>query len=427
MPPDSDRYRRLRRVTYTLGVFAFVLAFFHRVAPGALASDLREAFGASATALGFMAALYFYPYAAMQLPSGVLADTIGPRRLFSAGLLVAGVGSVLFGLAPDVGWLLAGRGLVGFGVAVAFISVLKLIAAWYREEEFGTWVGVLMMAGNLGGVLAAAPLAWVIRVVSWREVFVAVGVLSALLAAAIWAWVRDTPREAGLAPVSPLPAAKAPAGAATARVTLRVALGRVAANRDTWPVFCVHLCLIGSYLTFAGLWAVPYMTDGFALARADATLHVTLAILAFAAGSVTVGAWSDRMKRRLPLLRGLSVVFLLCWLPWVLGWNPGGAGLYLVFALMGAGISGASLAWALAKELNPPELAGTSTSLVNTAGFLGTALFQPLVGWVIDRGGANTLEDYRRGAVVLAGIAAAGVVAAFLVRETGCRNAFTSR
>lgn len=419
MPPDPDRYRRLRRVTYTLGVFAFVLAFFHRVAPGALAADLRSAFGASATALGFMAALYFYPYAAMQLPSGMLADTIGPRRLFSAGLLVAGVGSILFGYAPDVTWLLAGRGLVGLGVAVAFISVLKLIAAWYREDEFGTWVGVLMMAGNLGGVLAAAPLAWAIRVVSWRDLFAAVGVLSLLLAAAIWAWVRDTPREAGLAPVVAEPP--------PSRVTLRVALGRVAANRDTWPVFCVHLCLIGSYLTFAGLWAVPYMTDGFGLSRADATLHVTIAILAFAAGSVSVGTWSDRMKRRLPLLRGLSVLFLLCWVPWVMGWNPGGLGLYVLFALMGAGISGASLAWALGKELNPPELAGTSTSLVNTGGFLGTALFQPLVGWVIDRGGANGLEDYRRGAMVLAGLAVAGVVAAFMVRETNCRSAYVER
>ena len=419
MPPDPDRYRRLRRVTYTLGVFAFVLAFFHRVAPGALAGDLRSTFDASATALGFMAALYFYPYAAMQLPSGMLADTIGPRRLFSAGLLVAGVGSIVFGYAPDVTWLLVGRGLVGLGVAVAFISVLKLIAAWYREDEFGTWVGVLMMAGNLGGVLAAAPLAWVIRVVSWRDVFAAVGVLSVLLAAAIWAWVRDTPREAGLAPVVAEPP--------SARVTLRVALGRVAANRDTWPVFCVHLCLIGSYLTFAGLWAVPYMTDGFGLSRADATLHVTIAILAFAAGSVSVGTWSDRMKRRLPLLRGLSVLFLLCWAPWVMGWNPGGLGLYMLFALMGAGISGASLAWALGKELNPPELAGTSTSLVNTGGFLGTALFQPLVGWVIDRGGANGLEDYRRGAMVLAGLAVAGVVAAFMVRETNCRSAYVER
>ncbi len=420
MPPDQARYRKLRRIAYSLGACAFVIAFFHRVAPGAIAADLRDAFGASATMLGFIAALYFYPYAAMQLPSGLLADTVGPRKLFAGGLLVAGAGSLLFAYAPSVGWLLAGRGLVGLGVAVAFVSVLKLIASWYREQEFGTWVGMLMLAGNLGGVLAASPLAWVTRYVSWRDVFAVVGVLSVVLALAIWLWVRDDPRDAGLDPPSPAAAALAPGK----RASLWTALAQVAGNADTWPVFIVHLCLIGSYLTFFGLWAVPYMTDGLGMSRVEATLHITVAILTFAVASGTVGTVSDRMRRRLPLLRGLSVLFVACWLPWVMGWSMPGYASYAAFALMGIGISGASLAWALAKELNPPSLSGTATSLVNTAGFLGTALFQPLVGWMIDRGGGGTIDDYRRGAAVLAAIAVVGLVAAFRVRETGCRNAW---
>ncbi|MEW6691056.1 MAG: MFS transporter, partial [Pseudomonadota bacterium] len=98
MRQDSSppRYNRLRWTAYGLGTAAFVLAFFHRVAPGAVAADLREAYSASATMLGFIAALYFYPYAAMQLPSGVLADSAGPRKLFTAGSIVAGAGSLLF-------------------------------------------------------------------------------------------------------------------------------------------------------------------------------------------------------------------------------------------------------------------------------------------------------------------------------------------
>ena len=182
---------------------AFVLAFFHRIAPGAIAADLRESFGASATMLGFIAAFYFYPYAAMQLPSGLLADSIGPRRLFTAGSLVAGLGSLVFAYAPDVAWLLAGRALVGLGVAVAFVSVLKLIASWFSEREFGTWVGVLQMLGNLGGVLGAWPLAAAMEYVSWRSVFAATGIFSILLAAGIWFGVRDSPRDAGLEPVHP--------------------------------------------------------------------------------------------------------------------------------------------------------------------------------------------------------------------------------
>ncbi len=412
MEPDQQRTRRQRNVAFSLGAAAFVLAFFHRVAPGAISADLRHTYSASATLLGFIAAMYFYPYALMQLPSGMMADSVGPRRLCFGGLVVAGAGSILFGYAPDAFWLLIGRGLVGLGVAVAFVSVLKLIANWFGEHEFGTWVGMLMLLGNLGGTLATAPLAWVTQTLSWRHVFGGIGGLSLLLAVCIWLWVRDSPQVHTAVAVPP-------------RGSWRKGFLRVARNSDTWPVFFIHFSLIGCYLAFAGLWAVPYLTGGMGLTLADATLHITAMILAFALASFGVGAISDRMRRRLPLLRWLSVMYVGSWLPWVMGWHMPAWASYAVFIAMGVGIGGASLSWALAKELTPPELSGTATSFVNMGGFIGAALFQPLTGWVLDRSGAAlALDDYRRAATLLALISLVGLVVAFRIRETGCRNAW---
>jgi len=396
-----------------------MLAFFHRVAPGAIAADLRASFDASAVALGFVAAFYFYPYAAMQLPSGVLADSIGPRRLFTAGSLVAGAGSLFFAFAPGLGWLLAGRLLVGLGVAVAFISVLKLIASWYSEREFGTWVGVLQLLGNLGAVFAAWPLAWAVEYVSWRTVFAAAGAVSLALAVAIWMGVRDSPREAGL----PSPHGEHDFAPRRGQGRWFAGLAEVAASRRTWMAFAMHFGVVGSYLTFSGLWAVPFLTDALGHSRRDATLHVTVAILGFGFGSLAVGAASDRMGRRRPLLRALALVYVACWTPWVLGWRlPYGASL-AAFALMGIGISGVLLAWAIAKEINPPQLSGTATSLVNTGGFLGTALLQPAVGLILDLSAAlPPAEGYRRAALLLVLVAAAGAAAAFRLPETHARN-----
>lgn len=362
----------------------------------------------------------------MQLPSGVLADTVGPRRLFTAGSVVAGAGSILFALAPGVGMLLAGRALVGFGVAVAFISVLKLIASWFREREFGTYLGLLMFVGNLGGMLAAYPLAWVTQFVSWRQVFVAAGVISLVLALATWTWVRDDPRHAGLEP---------PDGSSASRSAARAdaqwwdGLALVARNPQTWACFVVHLGVVGSFLAFSGLWAVPFLGEGLGMSRAFATAHATLMIFGFALGSLFIGTASDRMGRRLPLLHASLVLYLLCWLPWLAGWHPPLAISFAVFFCMGLGMGGMALTWACAKELNPPAFAATAASLVNTGGFLGTALFQPLVGWVIDRsaGGAHaarSLDDYRMGLAVLAAFALLGVGAAFFTRETRCRNVY---
>jgi MFS family permease len=85
---------------------------------------LQQAFSASGAALGGLAATYFYVYTLMQIPTGVLADTLGPRRIVALGGVIAGIGSLLFGLADTLAAASAGRLLVGLGVSVTFISLL---------------------------------------------------------------------------------------------------------------------------------------------------------------------------------------------------------------------------------------------------------------------------------------------------------------
>jgi sugar phosphate permease len=175
-----------------------MLAFFHRVAPAAIASDLQQAFSASAAALGGLAATYFYVYTVMQIPTGILADTLGPRRIVTLGGVIAAIGSVLFGYAATMTEASLGRMLIGLGVSVAFIALLKLNAAWFHDRHFGTVVGLTLVLGNVGSVLAAAPLAWVLQFTSWRSVFIVLGGVSFVLAVLTWLFVRDHPGEAGL-------------------------------------------------------------------------------------------------------------------------------------------------------------------------------------------------------------------------------------
>ena len=403
---------------------AFVLAFFHRLAPGAIAGELRHAFATSSASLGLLAATYFYVYFAMQVPSGILADTLGPRKLFTAGALVAGAGSILFGLAPDLGPALFGRFLVGLGVSVAFISVLKLNAAWFPERRFATMTGLLMFIGNMGGLLSAVPLAWVAAQGAWRSVFVAAGGLSVMLALLTWLFLRDNPRQLGLPSMQQL---EGKPEHAPVHENWRAALATVLANRRTWPGFGMQLGLAGSYLSWGGLWAIPYLREVHGMPRELAAWHVSLMILGLAFGSLAVGAFSDRLGRRTPVMRALGFVYVLCWLPWLWGGDlplPISLG---VFALTGASFSCITLVWACAKEVNPPAYSGMSTSVVNTGGFLGPALLQPLVGLALDlssRGAAHALGDWRLGLAVLFAFALFGWLSTFLITETHCRNIY---
>ena len=412
-PAILSRMRRLRWTAFVLVSGAYVLSFFHRIAPAAIAGELRAAFAASGAELGAIAAAYFWAYTVMQVPTGVLVDAVGPRRVVALGGVVAGAGAIVFGLAGPLRAAVAGRALVGLGVSVTFVALLKLVTAWFREREFATVSGLVMFMGNLGAMASAAPLAWVVGLVSWRTVFVAVGLSSLAGAALTWLLVRDGPGEAGLPSMRELDGRPPHAPHAGGWLA---GLRTVAGNRATWPGFFLNLGLAGSYLSFAGLWAVPYLTDVQGMSRARATAHTTVMLVAFALSSLATGRLSDRMGRRKPLTLGLGAGFVLSWLPWLAGGRPPLWASLALFAAMGACATAFTLSWASVKEVNPPALSGTAMAVVNTGVFLGPTVYQPLVGWVLDRHG------FRAGLLVLWGFALAGLAAALLLRETRCRN-----
>ncbi|MBU0592747.1 MAG: MFS transporter [Gammaproteobacteria bacterium] len=419
--------RRFRWIAFTLLILAYVLAFFHRMAPAAIAGELQLAFNASGAALGVLAASYFYIYTLMQIPTGVLVDTLGVRKIATLGGLVGGAGSMLFAYADTLGEASLGRLLVGLGVSVMFISIMKLNAVWFHDRHFGTVGGLTILLGNLGSVLAAAPLVWALNFTSWRSIFAVLGVISIVLGVLTWSLVRNHPGDAGFPSMRELDGELPHAFHSGHWYD---GLVKVVKNRATWPGFWPNFGIGGTLFTFAGLWAVPFLHDVYGMSRALAAGHTSLLLAGFALGALLTGVISDRIGRRRPVMVAGIVLYLLCWLPWLgLLQLPLVASLGLFF-LMGLGASGFTLAWAVTKEVNPPALSGMATSVVNTGSFLGAGLLQPLVGWVMDLGWDGQIsegvrayagENYRIGLLLLFLCALLGLLGALRSRETFCR------
>ncbi len=204
-PCKNLHYSTHRWLIWGILALAFLIVYFHRVAPTFIFDLLMVDFRVEeAAVLGGIAAMYFYVYVFMQIPSGLLADFWGPRRTITAGMLLAGAGSLLFGFAPTLFYLFLGRFMVGLGVSVVFVSILKAQATWFKPAEFSTVTGMTIFAGNLGALISTTPLASVIDQFGWRETFYFVGFLSILVAFICWGIVRDRPGNSSKSETTPL-------------------------------------------------------------------------------------------------------------------------------------------------------------------------------------------------------------------------------
>ena len=427
-PCASTRFARAAWSIYAILMASYLLVFFHRMAPAVVSADLMRDFSATGAALGSLAATYFYLYTVMQIPAGVLADTVGTRLAVTLGNVVSGLGSILFGLAATFGTAFAGRALVGLGVSVVFVGLMKNNSLWFRERDYGFISGLTILLGNVGAILAAGPLAGVLTIWSWRAVFLTLGMLALGLAALTWLEVRNKPEELGFPSIRELDGKTRHAD--REQHWWRDLLGVLATHR-AWPGFWVNLGMPGGLLAFLGLWAIPFLRDVHGLERSTAALYTSIGLAGFAGGALCCGWISDRLGRRKPPLIAGTLLYGLAWLEiGYLQWLPGVTGM-IWFAVLGFSAGAFVLTFAGAKEVVAPALAGMAVALVNTGAFLGAALLQPLLGWVMDSTWSGTVAngvrvysaaDYRVGFGLMLSGAVLAILASTFFHETRCRN-----
>ena len=378
MRPLSDPRSR-RWLLWGLLSLAFVLVNLHRLSSAVLADDLMAAFSTTGAQLGTLHAAFFWIYAIMQIPTGILADRVGPRRTAAAGAATMSVGAIAFAVAGTYATALVGRGLVGLGASVIFVCILRFAANWYRADEFGAVTGLTFAVAGLGGVLATTPLALVVDATGWRAAIGGAGVFGLFVAVAILAVVRDDPASAGFEPIRGVPDQPT-----LSTGDLRANLDAVLRDRFTVVVSALLFCVSGVNLTLFGLWGIPYVVQTYDVSVTYASTITLLGAIGILVGSPTIGWLSDRLERRteLMVLAGVGYTVALGAIA-IIGDPPlavVGAAFFATGALFGA----FALSYAVIKERHPDRASGLSTGTVNGAAFVGAATFPTLMGWALD-------------------------------------------
>lgn len=403
---NMNKVLKYRWIVFIILAFAYFFVYFHRVSTSVVASDIMNSFGVGAASIGLLGSAYFYAYTAMQLPSGILSDSWGVRKTAAAFTLLAAVGAILTGVATSFTMVLIGRVLIGIGVAMVYIPVMKVLAIWFKKNEFASMSGVLLAVGNIGALSAAGPLAIMAAALGdWQKVFLMLGIFSVLLAVAIFMLVKDKPEdmdgpsiaeieafEKGEEYVPPKAVAKIPMGEALKQT--------FSSGMKFWPISIWFFFMYGSLMVYQGLWGGPFLMDVLGWDKATYASVLSFIAIGMIFGCPIAGYLSDKVlkSRKKVLIVGTAVYVVLWGVIWSQAGNITSTSAYtLIHFLFGFFGGFFVVSYAQVKEWFPASIVGTATGAYNIFPFLGGAIFMTVTGNMMEvaNGATASVGQYK--------------------------------
>lgn len=318
--------------------------------------------------LGLLSAGFFYAFALTQIPISIFLDRIGAKRIMILLSFVGMVGALMFSLAPGLGVGLAGRLLLGVGMACNMMGPLKLLTDWFTPRVFATLSGLLYAIGTLGNMVSATPLVLMVEKLGWRLSFQAIIAFHLLITLALFWVVRDRPEG--------MPANPEPTGGPQPVGSLFGSLGILFTRRDYWIISAGTFVRYGTHAALQTLWAGPLLMEALEFSPLQ-TGNILLAMnVGLILGGPLWGAVSDRFQTPKWVIAGglllMAVITLV-----LRGLPPGTSELAAGAVFFAFGLASASgmHVYAHIKALVPKEMAGAAMSGTNFFTMMGPAVF----------------------------------------------------
>ncbi len=420
------RMLSFRWLVFAVLAAAYCLVYFHRQSLSVVAGELQKDFHASAGVIGLLGSVYFYCYAFMQIPSGLLSDSVGPRKTVAISLLLATAGSLLFSFAPNVPVAIVARAMVGLGVSMVFIPTMKVLSQWFRAREFAHMGGLFQAAGGIGVLAGTWLLGWLATQWGWRASFQIITVCTLGIALAAWLIVRNRPTDKGWPSIAEIEHQESEATQPADKLGLGHGMRMVLAEKQFWLVGVWFFLDCGIFFGFGSLWSGPYLMHSYSMDKAQASALLSAIAWGMVIGGPALGVLSQKIlkSRKKTLILCMSILVALLLLTTLLSENlPRLAliGWFFLFSVCSSAI--VVMGFTITKELFPVEIAGTSIGMVNFFPFFGGAVFQPVLGAILDTYGKNAadqypVEAYRMLMLVLLLAALAALACSILMKET---------
>ena len=297
---------RFRWLIFIVLALAYLFVYFHRLSLSVVANDLIKDFKTTASVMGLLGSTYFYCYAFMQFPAGLLSDSLGPRKSVTFFLIIASAGSIIFGFAPTIKIAFLGRVMVGLGVSMVFIPTMKILSRWFHPHEFAFMTGILNAVGGIGVLAATWLLAVMTLFFGWRISFELIGCCTFIIVVLVWFIVSDRPEDKGWPSLGELGKEKGKVSGPVKQIPLLQGVRRVISEKYFWPVAIWFFFDCGIFFGFGALWGGPYLMDVYNMTRSQAGTVLSMIAWGMIIGSPPLGFISDK------LMKSRKKPFVLC-------------------------------------------------------------------------------------------------------------------
>jgi len=402
-----------------LGAIVYSYEYLLRMSPSVMQEELMRFYHLTGLQYGYLSgSFYYFMYVIMQIVVGLLMDRYGPRRLLTLACLICASGAWLFACSHQLIFAMAGRFLIGFGSAFAFVGATKLATIWLPPERFAIISGIIFCLGMVGAMFGDTVLRSLVDTMGWQVAIRDAAFAGLIIAAIVWFVVRDS---------NPYHSVQHHHVATTKEVFS--GLWRVLGSLQLWVIGLVG-CLFYLFLSaFAEFSAPAWLHQVHHLSSSAAANATSMVFLGCAVGAPIWGLISDYFRRRrTPMLVGATgALITFCVLLYSESLSI--SQIYFLLFLFGFLSSVQIIVFAVARELTSVRSAGTAIGMINMLVMISGLIFPPLIGKLLDVNWQGLIENgsrvYSAETYTIAFTALPigifiGILLTFYIKETFC-------
>lgn len=395
-------------IAFLLGVGVLV-NYFDRVNLSVAISQIKDEFGLSTVAIGYLLSTYSWTYVILQLPSGPLLDHFGVKRVGRVSAFLWSLASFLTGAAHGVTGLVSGRLLLGIAEAPTFPGNVKAISSWFPRDQRGLPTAMFDAAAKFASAIGIPLVAVILHYWGWRMSFFATGVLSFAYFVQFWIIYRDPPSE-------PTPSVLAevdhgaPASSGREAASSPASLFYLLRQRKVWGLALGMAAYNYNFYLFL-TWLPGYLHSALHLDVLRSGLYAAVPWLAATASDLLAGGWlvdhlirtgrdATRVRQTI-LVAGLAMGLAIAGATRTS--SPRVAIFWISLALCGLAAT-PPVAWAAAGLIAPPGSVARVGAIVNCAANVPAVLAPVITGYLVGNTQSFAHAFLVAGAILLGGI-----------------------